>query len=503
VPTSVLRAVVEAQTAAAEAKLKAFGNQLDSTAKKGSGILGKFSAVGIASFAAVGAAAIAFAGDAIKSYEESEKALINLNTTLKNVPQLAGATTKAFEDQASALQKVTMFSDESILNADAVLGRYSLTEQQLKSLTPAVLDFATATGTDAATAAEGIGKALLGSTKALKAVGIEFHATGNRAKDVATIMDALQGKVGGMAVAMGDTAAGKAAELANAFDDVKETIGGALVPILGSLETALGPVLEAFGQAAKGLQPLLKLLGEGMGEAAKLFLLSFKPIFMLLDLFGEHIHAIGNFFITNMVNPIITGLNAMLDAFDKALGPFINFPDIPKLKTLATDVRSVGSAGHFGAGGVGYFTDAVGGVPGVTDPASDSTRIFGSYLGVVATQAETAASRVKIYLDNLHALAASPIATPGSGGVKGGYATGIWNSPTTHFAMVGEQGPELMLIPRGGSILPASQTREAMANAGSSVTVNVHVHGDVNGMDDFERKVEGVVVKAFSRAVGR
>lgn len=37
-----------------------------------------------------------------------------------------------------------------------------------------------------------------------------------------------------------------------------------------------------------------------------------------------------------------------------------------------------------------------------------------------------------------------------------GYATGIIDSPSTHIAMVGESGPELMIVPQGASILPGA-----------------------------------------------
>jgi hypothetical protein len=496
-PASILRAVIETQSAAAEAKLKSFGSQLDSTAKRGSGILSKFSAVGVASFAAVGTAAIAFAGSSIKAFMESEKALTNLNTTLSNSPALAGATTEAFEKQAEALLNLTGISDEAIINADAILGRYGLTEQQLQSLIPVVLDFAVATGQDATAAAEGIGKALLGSTKALKTIGVEFKATGDRGKDVATVMGLVEGKVGGMAEAMGDTAAGKLNILNEQFDNVQETIGGALIPILSGLTDALGPVIEVFGEVSKAIEPLIKLLGEGLGKAAQLFVLQFKPITMALDFFGDHAAAISNFFIEEFINPVITGLNAMLNAIDSALGPFINFPDIPELKTLATDVHTVGANARTAAGHVGQYASVVGDVPGLTDPASDSTKTFGSYLGVVASSARDASFMVNAYLNNLANLAATPVPIFGQpsrrqhgGPVEGGVPY-----------IVGERGPELFVPRSGGRIVPNGQG--GAPSDGSNMTVNVYVQGDVNGIDEFKRKVQGVVTEAFARAMRR
>src|SRR5262245_11579920 len=162
-PTAILRAVAEADTKFAEAKLAGFGKSIKSTA-----------AIGTAAF--IGLAAIV--GKSIHSFMEHEKVVAQLENTIKNMPQLAGATTEAFEKQAAALQDVTGFQDELILSSDTVLARFGLTEDQIKRLTPLVLDFARATGKDATDSATAIGRALLGNARALKTVGINFKSTG-------------------------------------------------------------------------------------------------------------------------------------------------------------------------------------------------------------------------------------------------------------------------------------------------------------------------------------
>jgi hypothetical protein len=120
-------------------------------------------------------------------------------------------------------------------------------------------------------------------------------------------------------------------------------------------------------------------------------------------------------------------------------------------------------------------------------------------LGTVAQGFRTASSEVNAYLNNLRALESSQVAIPGSGGIKGGHASGIWDSPTTHVAWVGERGPELMVIPKHGSIIPAGA---AGRTASGGLSVTVHVHGDVNDGERFEQRVEHGVVKALAK-VGR
>src|SRR5207248_2395854 len=96
-----------------------------------------------------------------------------------------------------------------ILAADTQLARFKLTQAQIQQLIPLILDYSRATGQDAATAAGNIGRALLGNTRALKAVGIEFKATGNTAADLSSIMDLLRQHVGGAADAFAKTGAGQ------------------------------------------------------------------------------------------------------------------------------------------------------------------------------------------------------------------------------------------------------------------------------------------------------
>ena len=80
----------------------------------------------------------------------------------------------------------------------------------------------------------------------MKSVGIEFKATGDRAKDFSTIQQALNEKVGGFAERQGKTAAGQAQILSNQYRDLQETVGATLVPALQTLLTVVTPILETF-----------------------------------------------------------------------------------------------------------------------------------------------------------------------------------------------------------------------------------------------------------------
>jgi hypothetical protein len=190
-----------------------------------SGTMGKFATAAKAAFAVAGVAVAAFAVQSLKAFMHSEEVMGQFQVTLSHMPQLAGETTQAFEDQAHALQNLTGYQDEEIISADTILARFKLTGEQIREVIPTVLDFARASGRDVPAAAEAIGKALLGNTRALKDVGIEFTRTGDTAKDFNSILDLMQSKVAGSAEEFGTTLAGKM-EIANAkLDDFKESVG--------------------------------------------------------------------------------------------------------------------------------------------------------------------------------------------------------------------------------------------------------------------------------------
>jgi hypothetical protein len=249
----------------------------------GSSALAGFGKAAAGVFAAITAAAIGFGAYSIKAYEEHQAALVKLESTFRNVPTLVGANVKAFEAQAVALSKLTGFTDTEILAADAALGRFNLTAAQLHSVIPLVLDYARATGVDATTAAGNIGRALLGNARALKFLGITFKATGDTAKDFATVQAGFQSRVGGLAVAYGQTLPGKIAIFQAQLHLAAESAGKELLPAVTSLVSGATNLIPLVGLLAsnavhlalafaafKGLTFLPALLTSVAGGLAKM-----------------------------------------------------------------------------------------------------------------------------------------------------------------------------------------------------------------------------------------
>ena len=74
----------------------------------------KVSAVAFAGFTAV-------IGGSVLAFRTQEKAVNSLNQSLKNQGIFSEELTKEYQDQATALQKLTLYGDEAIIAAQASL----------------------------------------------------------------------------------------------------------------------------------------------------------------------------------------------------------------------------------------------------------------------------------------------------------------------------------------------------------------------------------------------
>jgi hypothetical protein len=196
--------------------------------------------------AAAAAAVVRFGVQSVKAYAEAEKAQAKLAEAYRKFPRLADTNITALRALNSELQRKTRFDDDATAAAQATLAQYDLTGKQIAELTPLLQDMASVMGTDVTDAAGSLGRAFLGNARALKAVGIDFKATGDRAKDFDTIMGALTTKVGGFAESEGKTAAGQLAIMNNAVGDLQESVGEALVPALTQMVDVITPAVRYF-----------------------------------------------------------------------------------------------------------------------------------------------------------------------------------------------------------------------------------------------------------------
>ena len=162
-------------------------------------------------------------GKSVKAFGEQELAEKKLEAAL-------GKTSDALLKQASALQQVTTFGDENIIQAQALIAAFTDDEEAIKRATAATLDLAAAKGMDLFAAADLVAKTLGSSTNAMSRYGIEVTGAVGSTERLNTLTQNIAKTFGGQATAQAETLTGSLTQMSNAVGDAAEAVGGLLAP---------------------------------------------------------------------------------------------------------------------------------------------------------------------------------------------------------------------------------------------------------------------------------
>jgi phage-related protein len=206
-----------------------------------------------AAAAAAGAAAIAIGIESVKAAIADEKAQTQLALALENATGATQAQIKATEDSILKMSLATGVADDELRPALGRLVRSTGDTEKAQQLLAQALDISTATGKPLETVANALGKAYDGNTTSLGKLGIGLSAAELKTMSFTDVQGKLTDLFGGAAARNADTYAGQIARVQVAFDEAKETVGVALLPILDKLlqfinQNAL-PAITAFSDA--------------------------------------------------------------------------------------------------------------------------------------------------------------------------------------------------------------------------------------------------------------
>ena len=168
----------------------------------------------------------------VLAYKAQEQAEARLSAALQNQGQYTEENVRSLTEQAAALQKVTQFGDEQIISGQAMLASFALNTDQIKKMTPAMLDLAimtqktTGSQSDLESIAKLVGIALGGQAGRLVQMGIKLSEAEKKELTLATatekinvLFEIFQKNAGGLAVAVGETATGSIDKLSNKISD--------------------------------------------------------------------------------------------------------------------------------------------------------------------------------------------------------------------------------------------------------------------------------------------
>jgi phage-related protein len=321
----------------ATADVETFGDKMGKVGK----VIG---AAFVAAAAAAGAYAVKIGIDGVKAAIEDEKAQTQLALALENATGATKAQIAATEQSILKMSLATGVADDALRPALGRLARSTGDITKAQDLLTTALDISTATGKPLETIANALGKAYDGNTAALGKLGIGLSAAELKTMSFEQVQGRLTDLFGGAASRNAETYSGRIARMQVAFNEAKETIGFALLPILEKVINFINnnalPAINAFSNA-------FSLDGNGLGGV---------------------ITNVGNI-ITSVFTPIINGLikafgyiktaiGDNLDAF-KEFGGYIATYLAPVIGTVLGGALTV--AGKIAAGVI----DVIGGVVSV------------------------------------------------------------------------------------------------------------------------------------------
>jgi len=276
--------------------LKTAGKDVETFGDK-MGKVGKMvGAAFVAAAAAAGAYAIKIGVEGVKAAIADEKAQTQLALALENATGATKAQIAATEQSILQMSLATGVADDELRPALGRLVRSTGDITQAQDLLSTALDVATATGKPLETVANALGKAYDGNTASLGKLGIGLSAAELKTMNFTQVQSKLSDLFGGAAARNADTYAGRIARMQVAFDEAKETIGFALLPILeklmGFINNNALPIINKFSGA-------FSLDGNGLGGVittlGNIIVNTFTPIINgLLKAFGYIKDAIGD-----------------------------------------------------------------------------------------------------------------------------------------------------------------------------------------------------------------
>jgi hypothetical protein len=230
----------------ATADVETFGDKM--------GKVGK--AIG-AAFAAAAAAAAAYAVkigiDGVKAAIADEKAQTQLALALENATGATKAQIQSTEDSILQMSLASGVADDMLRPALGRLVRSTGDITKAQDLLSTALDISAATGKPLESVANALSRAYDGNTTSLGKLGIGLSSAELKTMSFEQVQGKLSDLFGGAAAANADTYSGKIARMQIAFDEAKETIGFALLPILEKvmnfINTNALPAIQAFSSA--------------------------------------------------------------------------------------------------------------------------------------------------------------------------------------------------------------------------------------------------------------
>ena len=227
--------------------------------------IGEFGKKAAAAFAVAAAAAVAYAGklaiDGVKAAIEDEQAQLRLASALQSATGATTAQIKAVEDQILKTSLATGVADDKLRPALQRLSVATGDTEKAQKLLNLALDISAATGKPLEAVSNALGKAYEGNTSALAKLQVGISTADAKTLGYTGAVQQLTDLYGGAADRNAQTFQGRIDRIKVAFDETKESIGQALLPVV---EKLLGFITQTVLPAFQKLSDSLSGSGDGI-----------------------------------------------------------------------------------------------------------------------------------------------------------------------------------------------------------------------------------------------
>lgn len=281
--------------------IKSF-KQLESASDKVKFVLKAGAVAGAAAFAALGAAAYQ-AGQALAGFAkmaaDDEKGQKQLALSIRASTKATDAQIAATEDWIDTTQRAVGVADDELRPAYARIIRSTRDFEKAQRLLRLALDVSAATGKPLKTVTEALGKAYDGQNRGLMSLGLGYDKAKLKAMEFSDIQKDLEKRFSGAALDNAQTFEGVMARFSITMDELKESLGAAVLPYMKRLAEYGIQIADAFGKD---------------GVAGAMAELKFILQTLLYDENGQ-LNAAGQ-----NLNEIVNKLNGIADFINRLVG---------------------------------------------------------------------------------------------------------------------------------------------------------------------------------------
>ena len=373
----------------------------------------KFGKMAAAAFAAAAAAAVAYAGkiaiDGVKAAIADEAAQVRLAAALENATGATKSQIAAVEQQITKTSLASGVADDELRPALQRLALSTGDTAKAQELLNLALDVSQATGKPLETVANALGKAYDGNTTALGKLGIGLSSAELKTMSFTDVQGKLSDLFGGAAAANAETFQGRMNRLKVAFDEAKETIGYALLPIIEKLvQYFIDYVIPYIQKLAQAFDPVRKAINDNKDSFEKLWgfikdyvipimiSLSTGALKIIGEVFGKIIDIIGAAIdkISAFVGAVRDMVNAVISAYNR-----LPTPDIALIGAGGGGGGGMGAPGAISGGGNAAILSAVTGLGMATSGLGALAGAAGSGGGGGGVSAANRAALAQIQAD--------------------------------------------------------------------------------------------------------